>query len=109
MEEDLELIKNDADLKNFKKVGFILNNHQVDLEAMVNEKNIVTKELEQINKEVLAHMNLIKGEYSDILNEVFPNGSLKKLDLRKIQDIKLVNRALKRTFERYGINSIHQE
>ncbi len=94
----------DADLDSYKKMGFILTTQRETINNLNREKARLVEDIEKINKEVVRQIKSIKKDYGDLLIEIFPTDTLKKLDLGKMQDIKTLKRNLIRTLNRMKKN-----
>jgi hypothetical protein len=46
------------------------------------------KELEDINKDVIEQLAIIKTDFDDILREILPSNWMNTYDLKKITDLK---------------------
>jgi len=103
IEEDLEYMKNEADLETYKKIGQVLNIHETSLNQLNNERQYLMREIEKLNKEIYQQISSVKEEYEDILKEIFPSDWNTRFDLKKLQDLSFLKITMTHTFKRLGI------
>lgn len=100
-EEDLEAILTDGDLEGYKKLGVAIGRCEGERGRLGQVREVLERQMEMMDREVLSLGNRIQEEYEDILADVLPSDY--EYSLKSGEDVKKLRNVLRRMYKRLGL------
>lgn len=72
-EEDLEAVLTDGDLDGYKKIGNAMGKCQEEKSRLLQVRQMIDKQMESMDRDVVSIANRIQEEYEDILSDILPS------------------------------------
>lgn len=102
-QEDLEAVLTDGDLDGYRKIGNAIGKCENEKQRLVQARELLEKQMESMDREVLSLANRIQEEYEDILSDVLPSDY--EYSLKSGEDVKKLRNQLRKMYKRLGLLS----
>jgi uncharacterized protein YeeX (DUF496 family) len=93
----------DGDLDGYKKIGGAIGKCESEKNRLNQVRELLEKQMEAMDREVLGIANRIKEEYEDILADVLPSNY--EYSLKSGEDVKKLRNQLRKMYKRLGLLS----
>lgn len=100
-QEDLQAILTDGDLDGYKKIGNAIGKCEHEKIRLFQVRQLLEKQMESMDREVLSLANRIQEEYEDILCDILPSDY--EWSLKTGEDVKKLRNHLRKMYKRLGI------
>jgi chromosome segregation ATPase len=93
----------DGDLDGYRKIGNAIGKCENEKQRLVQARELLEKQMESMDREVLSLANRIQEEYEDILSDVLPSDY--EYSLKSGEDVKKLRNQLRKMYKRLGLLS----
>lgn len=94
----------DGDLEGYKKIGNAIGKCENEKVRLGQVKELLEKQMESMDRDMLSLANRIQEEYSDILADILPSDF--EYSLKSGEEVKKLRNQLRKMYKRLGLLSV---